>query len=245
MVPMLSERKVAVITGGAKRVGRAVALRLAERGYDLLVTYRSSHGEAETLTAECEKRGARCHLLKADLLKDDAVEAIARACEDMGRADLLLHNASTFPKGTLEETTRETIREVMRLHVEAPLLLTARLASMLRASRGCVIAMTDIAAERPYVANLAYSASKAALANLVLGLAKTLAPDVRVNAIAPGAVEWPDEMPEPERQAYLARVPMKRIGTAEDVANAVWFLAEEAGYVTGQTVRLDGGRSVV
>jgi pteridine reductase len=238
-------RKVAVITGGARRVGRRVGWYLAERGWDLVVTYRSSRGEAEGLAGECAKIGARCVLVEADLMRDDAVERIGAACDAVGRVDLLMHNASVFPKGRLGETTAEMVREVMRVHVEAPLLLTARLAPMLRTNRGCVIAMTDIAADRPYLGNLAYSASKAALSNLVLGLARTLAPEVRVNAIAPGAVEWPEEMPEAEREAYVSRVPMRRVGSAEDVAKAVWFLVEGAGYVTGQTIRVDGGRGLV
>jgi len=130
------------------------------------------------------------------------------------------------------------------VHVESPLLLCQSLAPMLRASRGHVINMVDLLAERPWPQYLAYCASKAGLWNLTLGLARALAPEVTVNGIAPGVVAWPDDMPEEDRQRYLKRVPLAREGTPQDVANLVYFLVTEGSYITGQVIRLDGGRSV-
>lgn len=237
---------MAIITGGARRVGRAVGLHLARRGYDLFVTYKSSVAEAESLAAEAEGLGARCELIDADLTADDSPVRISGSFTRIfSRLDLLVHNASIFPKGTLEETSREVIRDVFKVHVETPLLLTKHMAPLLRATKGSVIAMGDLAADRPFKQHLAYSASKAALENLTIGLARTLAPEARANVIAPGAVEWPESMTEEQRAAYLKRVPLGHVGTSEDVARAVWFLAEEAPFVTGTVLRLDGGRSVV
>lgn len=243
--PTTPPRKVALITGGARRVGRAVALRLGRAGYDLHVTYRSASAEGETLAAEAAALGSRCLLTRADLLDDAAPGSIAAAhLAAFGRLDVLMHNASIFPRAGLDDTTPAMIRETMKVHAEAPLLLTKQLAPLLRSSHGVVISMTDLAADRPFKGYLAYSASKAALQNLTLGLARSLAPEARANCIAPGAVEFPADMPEDARQAYLSKVPLARPGTPEDVAAAVLFLAENT-FVTGTVLKLDGGRSLV
>jgi pteridine reductase len=128
--------------------------------------------------------------------------------------------------------------------VHAPLLLCQRFAATLRSTRGHVINMVDLLAERPWPTYLAYCASKAALKNLTLGLARELAPEVTVNGIAPGVVEWPADYPQAEREKYLQRVPLARAGTPQDVANLVHFLCTEGSYITGQIIRLDGGRSI-
>jgi pteridine reductase len=136
------------------------------------------------------------------------------------------------------------MRRLMAIHFEAPLLLAQAFAPMLRAARGHVVNMVDIQAERPSPQYLAYCASKAALVNLTLGLARELAPEVTVNGIAPGVVEWPDDYPEAERAKYLKRVPLQRPGTPGDVAELVHFLCTAGSYLTGQILRLDGGRSI-
>ena len=127
---------------------------------------------------------------------------------------------------------------------ESPLLLAKALADKLRASRGHIVNMVDLLAERPWPAYAAYAASKAALANLTLSLARELAPDVTVNGIAPGVVEWPDDYPESERAKYLKRVPLARAGSPDDVAKLLHFLVTDGSYITGQIIRLDGGRSI-
>jgi pteridine reductase len=130
------------------------------------------------------------------------------------------------------------------IHVQSPLLLCQKFEPVLRASHGHVINMIDLLAERPWPQYAAYSASKAALANLTLSLARELAPQVTVNGIAPGVVEWPKNYPQEEREKYLKRVPLARPGTPQDVANLVHFLATAGTYITGQIIRLDGGRSI-
>jgi pteridine reductase len=132
----------------------------------------------------------------------------------------------------------------MAVHFESPLLLCQAFAPMLRHSKGHIVNMVDLLAERPWPQYLAYCASKAALWNLTLGLARELAPDVTVNGIAPGVVEWPEDYPPEEREKYLRRVPLARAGTPQDVAEAVHFLVTGGSYITGQIIRLDGGRSI-
>jgi pteridine reductase len=136
------------------------------------------------------------------------------------------------------------MRRLMAIHYETPLLLAKAFAPTLRTTRGRIVNMVDLLAERPWPQYLAYCASKAALANLTLALARELAPDVTVNGIAPGVVAWPDDYPESERAKYLKRVPLARAGTPQDVAELVHFLCTGGAYMTGQILRLDGGRSI-
>jgi pteridine reductase len=243
---MADARKVALVTGAAKRVGRAIALGLAELGFDVAFTYLSSDAEARELSTEIESRGRRAVTIRADLTRPDvAAEEIHRVVGvEFGRLDVLVNNASLYLKADLHEATPEMMHRLNAIHVEAPLLLCQKFESMLRHARGHVVNMVDLLAERPWPAYLAYCASKAGLWNLTLGLARALAPEVTVNGIAPGVVEWPDDYPEAEREKYLKRVPLGRAGTPEDVASVVRFLVTGGTYVTGQIIRLDGGRSV-
>ena len=238
--------KVALVTGGAKRVGRAVVERLADEGFDVAFTYLSSEAEAAALEHELQSRGRRALAIRADLNRPDhAVNAVFQAFgQQFARLDVLVNNASLYQPGRLRETTLEQSSRLMAIHFESPLLLVQQFESMLRSSRGHVINLADLLAERPWPQYLAYCASKAALVNLTLALARELAPDVTVNAIAPGVVEWPPDYPEEEKQKYLKRVPLGRPGTPRDVANLVRFLAGEGSYITGQVLRLDGGRSI-
>jgi pteridine reductase len=240
-------RKVALITGGAKRVGRAVGLKLARAGWDVAFTVRRSAKDASSLLSEIAEFGGTALAIPVDLTRPvEAVRSIAERYTAMfDRLDLLIHNASVFPRAGLEETSPEMLREVLAIHVETPLLLTQRFAPMLRKSHGLVVSMTDLAAEKPFKSYLAYSASKAALSNLTTGLARALAPEARAVSIAPGAVEFPDDMPAGAREAYLAKVPLGRVGTPQDVAELVHFLTTAGSYITGTTIRLDGGRGAV
>ena len=238
--------RVALVTGGAKRVGRAIVQRLAGEGLDIAFTYLSSQSEAAALEHELQSQGRRTLAIRADLTQPDvAAAAVFDAfAQQFARLDVLVNNASLYLPGRLEETTLDLSRKLMAIHLEAPLLLAQKFEPMLRASRGHVINLTDLLAERPWPQYLAYCASKAALVNLTLGLAREFAPEVTVNAIDPGVVEWPDDYPESERQKYLKRVPLARPGAPQDVANLVRFLATEGSYITGQIIRLDGGRSI-
>ena len=236
--------KVALITGGARRVGRAVAVHLASAGYDVAVTYHTAAAEAESLVAEVSALGRRCVTIRADLTDlPAATEEIAKAfSSQFGRLDILVHNASVYePCGINADLSQ--MRRFWSVHLEAPLLLTRALAPLLRAAHGTVVMMTDAGIDRPRPAFMAYAASKAGLENLTKSLARALAPDVTVNAIAPGVVEWADDVPPAERSAYLTRVPLGRTGEARDVAELVAFLATGGRYITGQVIRVDGGRS--
>jgi pteridine reductase len=229
-------KKVALVTGGAKRVGRAIVERLAEAGFQVAFTFLSSESEAR----ELEKRvGGRA--IQVDLT--NPINAV-NALDGFARLDVLVNNASLYESGRLDETTVEQCRELMAIHFESPMLLAQKFAPLLRASRGHIINMVDLLAERPWPQYLAYCASKAALANLTLSLARELAPDVTVNGIAPGVVDWPEGYPDEEKARYLKRVPLQRPGTPQDVANLVHFLCTAGSYLTGQILRLDGGRSI-
>jgi len=243
---MSTPSRVALITGGAKRVGRAVALHLARNGFDIAVTYHSSEGEAESLVREIQQLGRRAIAICADLTDPAAAVPfiVQKTTESFETLDLLVNNASLYLPARLPETTLELSRRLMAIHFEAPLLLAQAFGPRLRRARGHIVSMSDLLAERPWAEYLAYCASKGALSNLTKGLAKELAPEVTVNAIAPGVVEWPPGYPEAERQKYLQRVPLKRPGTPEDVAELIYFLATGGNYITGQIIALDGGRSV-
>ena len=242
---MVQQRPVALVTGGAKRVGRAIVERLAAEGYDVAFTYHTSTAGAEEVV-EKWRGTVRVLGVRADLSKPaEAVEAIGRAFEGtFNRLDVLVNNASVYRPAALSETDPAVMRELMAVHFESPLLLCQRFESLLRRARGHVVNMVDLLGEKPWPKYLAYCASKAALWNLTLGLARELAPEVTVNGIAPGVVEWPEDYPEAEREKYLKRVPLARAGRADDVAEAVIYFAKAAPYVTGQVLRVDGGRSV-
>jgi pteridine reductase len=237
-------QRVALITGGAKRVGRAIVLELAAAGFDIVFTYMNSQSDADTLIAEIGRLGRRVAAARADLTElpaaIDAVEKAVRGSFD--RLDVLVHSASMYLSATLDTATLELSRKLWAIHVDAPMLLTQRFAPMLREAHGHVVSMVDVLAERPWPAYLPYSASKAGLANLTLGLARTLAPEVTVNGIAPGVIAWPANYPLAEQEKYLTRVPLARPGTPEDAAKLVKFLCTDGSYITGQIIRLDGGR---
>jgi pteridine reductase len=234
-------KRVALVTGGARRVGRAIVQRLSNAGFTVAFTYHQSRADARQLADQTGALPIEADLSDAATGVDGVVAALQTLAQ---RLDLLVNNASIY-QPTPTGTDLMHARRMMAIHFEAPLLLTRALAPQLRATRGHVVNMLDLLAERPWPAYLAYGASKAALWNLTLAQARELAPEVTVNGIAPGVVAWPDDFPEADRQKYLARVPLGRAGTPQDVANLVHFLATEGPYITGQIIRLDGGRSIM
>jgi pteridine reductase len=243
---MPSGTKSALVTGAAKRVGREIALELARSGFDVAITYLSSEAEAQQVVSEIQSLGRHSLMIRADLTHpESAVAAVyGTFTQIFSRLDVLVNSASAWLPGTLGQTTPDMIRKLNSIHVETPLLLCQKFEPMLRASRGHVVNMCDLLGERPWPEYLAYCASKAALINLTMGLARALAPEVTVNGIAPGVVEWPEDYPEEEKARYLKRVPLARPGTPADVARLIRFLVTEGTYVTGQIIRLDGGRSI-
>jgi pteridine reductase len=197
------------------------------------------------LRTHIESLGRRCIPIEADLTRPaEAVSTIAAALAPLPRLDVLVNSASIYHPGKLQDPLTADASRMWTIHVEAPLSLCQQFEKPLRAARGRVINMVDLLAERPWPQFLAYSASKAGLWSLTLGLARALAPEVTVNGIAPGVVEWPADYPESEKEKYLNRVPLARAGTPGDVAETVLFLATTGSYLTGQILRLDGGRSI-
>ncbi len=237
---MSTGRKVALITGAARRVGAALAREFAP-DHDLLLHYGNSRPEAEALAAELAPR-ARCLAVRADLREPGCAEPLARAARDaFGRLDLLIHNASVFAPAKFGEIGAAAIDENHAVHVRAPLLITQALAPELRAASGAVIAIVDAGGANPWPAYLPYCASKAALESLVKGLAKALAPAVRVNGIAPGPIEPPPWYSEAERERSAELTLLKKWGGAVSLAQAARYLAG-ASFVTGEILHVDGGR---
>lgn len=242
----MGNKPVALITGGSKRVGAAIAQRMASAGFDIAITYLSSSTEAEKLVGKIRIAGAEAMAIRTDFNEPSECAATIshELLQKFGRLDLLVNNASMYRPSALRDTDTATVTAMMNVHFITPMLLCRDFEKTLRENRGSVVNMLDATAEKPNGKYLAYTASKAALANLTLALARDLAPEVCVNGIAPGVVEWPPDFPLAEQEAYLQRVPLKRAGTPGDVAELVAFLATKGKYITGQILKLDGGRSI-
>ena len=239
--------KAALVTGGARRVGAAIARRLHAAGAAVLIHYRDSETDAARLASELNAaRPKSAAKVKAELLAPVAPRALVSAVlETFGRLDLVVNNASSFfsvAVGAMEPSHWE---ELIGSNLRAPLFLAQQAAAELAKHDGSIINIVDIHAERPLKGYALYSIAKAGLAAMTRSLALELAPRVRVNGVAPGAIVWPEDgqFPDPERARILATTPLARIGSPEDIARAVHFLAC-APYVTGQIVAVDGGRSI-
>ena len=240
--------KVVLVTGGAKRVGAAIARRLHREGANLMLHYRGSEREANALREELN--AARAHsaaLVQADLL--DVVglaEIVKNTINRFERLDALVNNASTFFPTPVGEMTPANWESLIGTNLRAPLFLSQAAAPHLRKSGGAIVNITDIHAERPLKNYVVYSVAKAGLAGLTRSLARELGPEVRVNGIAPGPILWPEDgsWDEVTRQRVVSNTLLKRTGDPDDIARAVYFLIAEAPYVTGQIIAVDGGRSI-
>lgn len=240
--------KTALITGGAKRVGAASARLLHAAGFNLMIHYRSAANEARALQDELNAvRADSVALIQADLLDIGGLPALVnQTVVTFGGLDLLLNNASSFyptPVGTIAE--KDWI-DLIGSNLKAPLFLSQAAAPELKKHRGCIINITDIHAERPMKNYVVYSVAKAGLVGLTKSLARELAPEVRVNGVAPGPILWPEGDPsfdEVSRQRIVSHTMLKRAGDPTDIAKAVRFFAVDAPYVTGQILAVDGGRS--
>jgi pteridine reductase len=240
--------KVVLITGGAKRVGAAICRRLHARGADLMLHYRASAGEARLLQAELNHvRADSVALIQADLLDLNKLPAIVdQTVQRFGHLDALVNNASSFYATPIGDVTATNWDDLIGTNLRAPLFLAQAAAPALRKAQGAIVNITDIHAERPLKSYVVYSIAKAGLVALTRSLARELAPEVRVNAVAPGPILWPDDesFDELSRQRIISHTLLKREGTPEDIAKAVYFLLADAGYVTGETINVDGGRNV-
>lgn len=247
---MMQPRPVALVTGAARRIGAAIARCLHADGYDLVLHYHRSSGDVEALAAELEtSRAGSTMALQADLTEVDYLpELVARGIGRFGRLDALVNNASAFFPTELGSTTPAQWDALFNANARAPFFLAQAAAPHLKASRGAIVNLADIYAERPLRTHAVYGMSKASLLHMTRALALELAPEVRVNAVAPGAILWPepdahgDGKDDAAKAAMLARTPLGRTGTAQEVAEAVRWLLRDASYTTGQVLRLDGGR---
>jgi pteridine reductase len=238
--------KVVLVTGGARRVGRSIALELADAGCDIVVHYGHSEAEANEVAAAVRAKGRRCSTIAADLAADDApARIIAHAIREHGRLDALVNNAAGFPATTIDAITRAAFADILQVNLVAPVLLAAAAwPHFKKQGSGKIVNIADISAERPWANYIAYCAAKAGLVNATKSLAAAMAPIVQVNAVAPGAAMFPEDKSSAERAAYIAKVPLKREGSPDDIAKAVRFLLADADYVTGQVLAVDGGRSI-
>jgi pteridine reductase len=241
------EGKAALVTGGARRVGAAIARRLHAAGARVLLHYRDSEADAARLESELNALRARSAAkVKAELLAPIAPRAlVGTAIETFGRLDILVNNASEFfpvPVGEMEASHWEAL---VGANLRAPLFISQQAAPELAKHEGVIVNIVDIHAERPLKGYALYSVTKAGLAALTRSLAVELAPRVRVNGVAPGAIAWPEDgqFEQAERARIVATTPLGRVGSPEDIARAVHFLAC-APYVTGQILAVDGGRSI-
>jgi pteridine reductase len=239
--------KTALITGAARRVGAEIARTLHAAGANTVLHYRSSSEDAAELAREFNhERPGSAALVSGDLLEIDQLPALATAAaQAFGGLDILVNNASSFYPTPVGDITELDWDDLIGTNLKAPLFLSQAVAPALHASHGLVLNLADIHGMRPLRRHPVYSIAKAGLIMLTKSLARELGPHVRVNAIAPGPVLWPDDGLDKALQAEIIdRTALKRPGTASDVARAALFFAAEAPYVTGQILAVDGGRSV-
>jgi pteridine reductase len=241
--------KVVLVTGGAKRVGAAICRRLHAAGALVAVHYRSSREEALALQNELHTlRPDSVALFHADLLDMDAMPQLVNdVINKFGRLDALVNNASSFYATPLAEVDEQKWNDLFGTNLRAPLFLAQAAAVELRRRHGAIVNIADIHAERPMSGYLLYSVAKAGLVALTRALAQEMAPQVRVNAIAPGVIIWPENgawRDEEQRRKIVAHTLLKREGGPDDVARTVQFLLNDSPYITGQIIAVDGGRSI-
>ncbi|MFO1518294.1 MAG: SDR family oxidoreductase [bacterium] len=238
---------VILVTGAARRVGRATALALARGGACLILHYHRSKREVLSLQKEIAAIGGKSHCVSADLSRLAEVEKLVRrAYRFENRIDVLVNNASLFYPTPLGKASSEEWDELFDVNAKAPFFLSQAIGEKMKLrKRGKIIHLGDVAALKPYPGYLPYSASKAALVSLTQGLAKALAPHVTVNAILPGAVMLPESYGVREKKRILRKIPLRKIGSPEDVAQAVRFLIEGGDYITGALLPVDGGYSLL
>lgn len=238
--------KTVLITGAAKRIGASIAQHLHEAGMNIIIHYNTSEKEALELVGKLNNiRAGSVIAIQANLEKKESYKMLFNtALELNGNIDVLINNASAFYPTPLDSLNNEQWNEMFNTNLKAPLFLSQLAAKSLRKNKGCIINIADIHANKPLANHSIYSVSKAGLIMLTQSLAKELAPDIRVNAISPGAITWPEEMNNEMKKAILDHTALKKIGTMKDISKAVLFLINDANYITGQVINIDGGRTL-
>lgn len=241
--------KIVLITGGAKRVGAAICRELHACGANIMIHYKSSVNEARALQAELNlQRPNSVAIIQGDLLNMAiAPSLVHETIKHFGRLDVLINNASTYYPTELSQINEENWHDLMGSNLKAPMFLAQAAATELRKHAGSIVNITDMHIERPKKGYIVYSVAKAGLVTLTKSLAHELSPEVRVNAVAPGPVQWPENNPqfdEVYRQRVISQTLLKRIGDPTDIAKAVKFLTYDAPFITGHVLAVDGGRSL-
>jgi NAD(P)-dependent dehydrogenase (short-subunit alcohol dehydrogenase family) len=236
-------RQVALITGAAKRIGRSIALRLAADGADVVVNYATSKVEADAVVGEIRAMGRRAIAVRADVSKRAEVQQLFAAAQaEFGRLDILVNNAGMFFAAKFEDLTDDQWDRIMDANLKSQFLCAQAAAPIMkRQGRGRIINLSSLGGILPWPAYTHYCVSKAAAIMLTKCLARALGPEILVNSVAPGTIQFPGEAPDED---YIQRVPLHRTGTGEDIAEAVAYLAT-SDFVTGQVIAVDGGRSLV
>jgi pteridine reductase len=240
------EGKVALVTGGAKRIGRSIALMLAARGAEVVLHYRGSEREAQQVLALIKRTGGKPVAVQGDVsVATDVDRIVETAMQAFGRIEILVNNAAIFYRTPFEKLTEEDWDRFLAVNLRAPFLLCRTIgAIMLRQGQGKIVNLADIAGQKVWAEYIPYSVSKAGVIALTVGLAKALAPHVQVNAIAPGTVLLPEGTSPEEQERSVRRVPLERLGSPEDIARAVVYLVEN-DFITGEILRVDGGQHLV
>lgn len=235
--------KTAFVTGAGKRLGRAVALRLASEGADVAVHYRGSETEAAAVVAEIEKLGRRAVSMKAELTSVEEIRVLVqRVAHEFGRIDVLVNSAANFLPSSVISTTEQIWDASLDTNLKGPFFLAQAAAPWLRRAGGVIVNFADTGGILGWPGYIAHSVSKAGMTMLTRTLAKAMAPDIRVNAIAPGTISMPGDPPE-WQQEFIKLAPLKKTGTTEDIAEAVSYLVS-AKFLTGHVLVLDGGRTL-
>lgn len=243
------KNKVVLITGGAKRVGATICRELHAHGANLMIHYNTSKQEAKALQAELTlQRPDSVSIIQGDLLNVAVAHSLVNeTINHFGRLDILINNASTYEPTEIGKINEENWHELVGSNLKAPMFLAQAAASALKKHYGCIINITDMHIEHPKKGYVVYSVAKAGLVTLTKSLAQELSPEVRVNAVAPGPVLWPENNPqfdEVYRQRVISQTLLKRVGEPTDIAKAVKFLAADAPFITGHVLTVDGGRSL-
>ncbi len=238
--------RVVLVTGGAVRIGRTIALTLARRGADVVISYRSSSAEANATLDALKRIGSRSLAVKADLTREtDIKRMFATIGRAYGRLDVLVNSAAVFPRTPFERLTAKDWDDTFAANLRGPFLCALYASRLMRRRRvGKIINLADWAGVRPYKHYLPYCVSKAGILGLTKALAKELAPHIQVAAIAPGPILPPQDMSRATRARIAKRVPLARWGSPQDIANTVAFLIEGTDFITGSTIFVDGGQLI-
>ena len=241
------KQKFIYLTGGAKRIGKSTCQHFHNEGFNIIFHYNSSESEANEIKKTLNKiRKDSCFTLQADFDDESSIKKLTQGLSEItDELSVLINNASSFYPTPIEDASMDEWNNLMATNATAPLFLTQALLPFLKKGKGCIINISDTLAPSGIKNFSLYSGAKSALEGITKSLAKELAPDIRVNAISPGAILWPEDedLSEDQQKQRLAKVPLGRIGCPEDISSLAVFLSE-AEYITGQVIKVDGGRSI-